>query len=276
MRNLLHAVFFRWKKSKCLWIGAAVMAASSALSCISIYRIGAKYEMQMPWDGQLFGGVWLVGIMIAVFCSMFVGTEYSDGTIRNKIIAGHARGTIYLMNFLFCAAAGVLFFAVAVFAAFITGVLLMDQAAFAAKDLCLFAADGVLMCVATAAVGTLICMLIPNKAYAAVTGILLMLIFLFAGSYLVSRLGEPEMYETYEFVADGEPLESQVAPNPLYLSGTQRSVCEFMVDAIPGGQAYQLANQAVARPYRILWCAAVETIVMNAAGICFFRRKDLN
>lgn len=276
MRNLLRAVFFRWKKSKCLWIGAAVMAACSVFLCISNYLTGAKYEMQMPWDGQLFGGAWLAGIMIAVFCSMFVGTEYSDGTIRNKIIAGHARGAVYLVNFLFCAAAGVLFFAVSVFAAFVTGVLLMDQAALTAKELCLFAADGVLMCVATAAVGTLICMLIPNKAYAAVAGILLMLIFLFAGSYLVSRLEEPEMYETYEFVADGEPLESQVAPNPLYLSGTQRSVCEFMADAIPGGQAYQIVSRSVAHPYRILWCAVVETIVMNAAGIWFFRRKDLN
>ena len=31
-------------------------------------------------------------VLAAVFSSVFIGTEYSGGTIRNKIIVGHKRG----------------------------------------------------------------------------------------------------------------------------------------------------------------------------------------
>ena len=44
----------------------------------------------------------LFGIISAVFISIFIGTEYSDGTIRNKLIAGHSRTAIYISNLLIC------------------------------------------------------------------------------------------------------------------------------------------------------------------------------
>ncbi len=274
MRNLLHACFFRWRKSRCLWVGAAAMACFCICMCLSFYRMGVNYDMAIPREGPLFTGAMLVNIVIAVFCSMFVGTEYSDGTIRNKMIAGHKRSAIYLANFAGCAAAGILFFAASVLSAFVTGSLLLDRGELPPSALLLCAADEIFMCVASAAVGTFIGMLIPNKAHASVAGILLALAFLLTGSYLSSRLGESEMYEAYDLTAEGE-LVSEMMPNPMYLSGTSRAVCEWMVDLLPGGQAYQIGNMEVARPYRILWCAAAETVALNAAGIWFFRRKDL-
>ena len=42
------------------------------------------------------------------FCQPFIGTEYSDGTIRNKIVVGHSRSTIYLANLLTCCFAGLI------------------------------------------------------------------------------------------------------------------------------------------------------------------------
>ena len=42
----------------------------------------------------------VVGILISIFYSLFLGTEYNDGTIRNKLIVGHKRETIYLASFI--------------------------------------------------------------------------------------------------------------------------------------------------------------------------------
>ena len=50
-------------------------------------------------DNGFFGCALFIGIVMAVFCSLFIGTEYSEGTIRNKIIIGQKRGTVYLSNF---------------------------------------------------------------------------------------------------------------------------------------------------------------------------------
>ncbi|MGY3662454.1 MAG: hypothetical protein ACXAHE_00930 [Roseburia sp. 1XD42-69] len=39
---------------------------------------------------------------------MFLGTDYSDGTIRNKLTVGHTRTNIYLANLIVTFAAGLL------------------------------------------------------------------------------------------------------------------------------------------------------------------------
>ena len=39
-------------------------------------------------DNGFFMCALFIGIILAVFCSLFIGTEHNDGTIRNKIIVG--------------------------------------------------------------------------------------------------------------------------------------------------------------------------------------------
>ena len=54
-------------------------------------------------DNGFFGCALFIGIVMAVFCSLFIGTEYSEGTIRNKIIIGQKEALficqIYYMLF---------------------------------------------------------------------------------------------------------------------------------------------------------------------------------
>ena len=53
-------------------------------------------------DNGFFARALFIGIILAVFCSLFIGTEHNDGTIRNKIIVGQKRETIYLSNMVTC------------------------------------------------------------------------------------------------------------------------------------------------------------------------------
>lgn len=63
-------------------------------------------------DALIFvGGLYLI-FAAAVVVGLFVGTEYSDGTIRNKLSAGHARRDIYLSKLIVCAAADVVIYVV--------------------------------------------------------------------------------------------------------------------------------------------------------------------
>ena len=58
---------------------------------ISTLQYG-DYEAQIT--NVLFIYPLVVAILIPAFVSLFVGTEYSDGTIRNKMIIGHTRLSI--------------------------------------------------------------------------------------------------------------------------------------------------------------------------------------
>ena len=62
------------------------------------------YEAQIT--NVLFIYALTVAILIPAFVSLFVGTEYSDGTIRNKMIIGHTRTCIYLSNLIVSSTAG--------------------------------------------------------------------------------------------------------------------------------------------------------------------------
>ena len=64
-----------------------------------------------------------MGLVAAILTSMFIGSEYSDGTIRNKLVVGHSRMRIYLANLIVCSVACVL-----IFLAYITGVFVVGSA----------------------------------------------------------------------------------------------------------------------------------------------------
>ena len=64
-------------------------------------------------------------------------------------------------------------------------------------------------------------------------------------------------------------------PNPNYVSGALRTVYQFIVDALPTGQAILLANQGLAHP-AVSLCASVGIVLLSGAvGMAIFKRKDL-
>ena len=86
MNNLFHAELYRYKQSLLFWctVCAAIVA-------------GIVYGLEVINNGT-FDDMFIVPlfVLLATFFSLSIGREYSDGTIRNKIIAGKTKSTIYL------------------------------------------------------------------------------------------------------------------------------------------------------------------------------------
>ena len=51
-------------------------------------------EFNYTLDHFYFAGMPFIGIFIAAFIGLLLGTEYSDGTMRNKLIVGHTRTNV--------------------------------------------------------------------------------------------------------------------------------------------------------------------------------------
>ncbi len=112
MRKLLSANFSRLWRSKIFWALEGISAIAGAvfyiLAIINTKNIGEDWYL-LSGNYYFFVVLVYIGAIMAVFSSFYIGAEYSDGTIRNKLNVGCARNSIYLANLVVVVTAGVLF-----------------------------------------------------------------------------------------------------------------------------------------------------------------------
>ena len=275
MRNLLSANFMRLKKSQQLWAILVVGAAFAGFRIFSLVSDQIDYGFPSTLDDALFTYAQIIGLTAAVFTSLFLGTEFSDGAIRNKVASGCPRVSIYLAGFLTVFAASVLSLIAYWIVALAAGIPLLEPLRMGAGEV-LFTVLGVLLMTGTfCAIFTLITMNCSSKAADAVVCILLFFGMLMASTYVYDRLEAPETVQSYALFVDGQLVPTEPEPNPRYLQPGPRAVFEFFRDLLPTGQSIQYSIQAVTNPVRLLLCSLGVTAVFTGAGAALFRRKDL-
>ena len=94
MSRLLYAGLYRLKKNKVYWSSFAVILAYGTFIYVSQYHNMRKYDFEFTLETAFFQFAMLMGVVTAVVVSMNVGTEYGDGTIRNKLVLGLSRTQI--------------------------------------------------------------------------------------------------------------------------------------------------------------------------------------
>ncbi len=275
MNKLLRANFSRLGKSRSFWIGMAVMLAFSLGYCLQQYRYNTLYHQEYGLDTVLFAPYIVTGILIAVFCSIFIGKEYGNGTIRNKLVVGHSRSSVYLANFITVTAAGLLMNLVYTATACALGIPLLGSLKSAGTIVLIFLLSGLLLTVALSAVFSMLALLNQNPAFVALFSTLGIFLALILAGYMYSRMQAPEFIEPYSLTIDGVVQAMEPEPNPNYLNDTQRSYYQFVMDLLPTGQAIQIAGMDVPHPERMPLFSALIIAAANIAGVYFFRRKDL-
>lgn len=271
MNKLLSANFLRLRKSKTFWACMAVMFAVGV--CFPILR--STGEISTDLEYLLFACSVFIGIVISVFCSLFVGTEYSDGTIRNKIIVGQKRWAIYLSIMIICSIAGIAL-CLAYFVPYLCiGIPTMGYFTVSMKVVLLFASAVFTLSIAYSAIFTMIAMLNQNKAIVTAVCILCAFLLFFSAGMIQQRLSEPKMIEPYSYQVSGEMTTAEAIPNPNYIKGVQRDIYEFLNDFSPGGQGMQLANMTGEKPGLLCLYSIIIIIGTTGAGLLLFRRKDL-
>lgn len=274
MAKLLRANLSRLWKSRIFYIGLAFMLLLNVFLVLDGWNYGRQGYPE-PLEDMLFQNCIIIGFVSAVVVGMFLGTEYSDGTIRNKIAVGHTRASIYLANLIICAAASALLLLISLAIGFGLGSFLLDPLGLPMKVLLLYTCIGLLTTVSFASIYTLVAMLSPSKASGAVLCLVLALVLLFATSAVEGTLTEPEMVQDFIMSVDGTPNLGEPHPNPRYVTGTKRAVLEVIYDILPTGQAFQISNNECAHPARLPAFSLLVALVTSAAGALLFRRRDL-
>lgn len=274
MIRLLSAGFLRLKKNKVFWASLILMAAWGIFMPVKMQMDAAQMGYVYVIENGFFACAIGVGIILAVFCSLFIGTEYNDGTIRNKIIVGGKRQSVYLANAVLSSAVGLALCAAYLLPYLCIGLPLAGGFTAPVGTILLTELTVLLLAVAFSSLFTCVAMVCQNKAATAVICILLAFGSLTTGMVLTQMLEAPKMHEIYSLELNGE-LSSVEEPNPKYLEGTKREIVQTLYDINPGGQAIQCAGMTAVNPARLPLYSLGIAVLATATGCALFRKRDL-
>ena len=135
-------------------------------------------------------------VAVAVLISWLVGREHDEG-FRNKVIAGHTKGSIYLSEFIMGTIGSVILYTLfaAIFLcvnSYIIGYVPI------AVGLKLFLCGMIACACSTAIIVTVSCM-ISHRAAVGLVSVLLIFALVFMSQTIVSLLRRPEFFEEYDY-----------------------------------------------------------------------------
>lgn len=279
MRNLLSANLLRLRKSYLFW-GTLTLSFGFGI-WVAVTQILEQMRYGGFEDSPAFSRYTsILGIVIAVFVSLFFGTEYSDGTTRNKLITGQSRTSIYLADLITASACSMLFSIAYLIACFAVGTPFMISGLLRNLEtqstvFVLTIAGTLVLTLAYSALFLLITLNCTRKTTSAVACILGSFILLIAGIYLNGRLEAPEYITGYELNVDGQVVPAEPELNPDYLRGTKREIFQFLYDFTPGGQSIQYSMVAAGNLHLMPLYSVIILTAATGAGAALFRRKDL-
>lgn len=286
MSKLLRGDFIRLFKSKIFWLGFIVMAGlASWVNLVKWMDLMDDPDFYDPPDEVLLAGAAYIWIIIAAVIGVFLGSDYSHGTIRNKHIMGHSRVAMYLSNLIVSVTATEIIH-IAYMALIIgaSAVGITQKFEMSAGNIAILIFKSILAVASLTSIVVLICMLISSRTACSVSAIVISFVLITAANSIYFRLHEKEYTEPYDYTFTneyGEEIEIHEGSvkNPRYLTGTKRKTYLFFNDLLPNNQIMQLAydyddedsNHTASLPLYSLSLIAVTT----SAGILLFRRKDL-
>lgn len=279
MKKLLSANFHRLWKSKIFWILECFSAIAGAifyiLAIVNEKNIGDGWYLA---NGNPYFYITLVyvGVIIAVFSGFYIGTDYSDGALRNKLSVGSTRCSIYLSNLIIVIAAGGIFTATHIAVSVLVGLPFLGGLLWEAlSPLGWRLLTGVILLLCYGAVFTFFAMLDSNKSRNLVVSFTLALAIIFGGILTSSRLAEPEFTSRMVMQADGSFQREHGLPNRRYIGGTTRTVYTIVDACIQSSQAFNIMrSEGEFSPLAVISMLGI-TAAFTTLGIAGFKKKDL-
>ncbi len=278
MRKLLSANFIRLFRSQVFWVLEAACAITGAsiylLAVINTREIGELWYLNNG-NYYFFLGVIYIGFVMAVFSGFYIGVEYSDGTIRNKLTVGHSRESIYLANMIVSFAAGLLFTVTHIAASLCIGLPLLGGLVWEALDLTLWRVlTGMVLIFCYATIFTFFAMLDKSRSRNVIVSFVLAMVISLGGLYTYSRLQEPEITTQMVMQEDGSFLRQDVE-NERYLEGADRQIYTVLDALLPSSQALNICRNDGQFSALSIVCLFGVSALFTGGGIASFKMKDI-
>lgn len=241
MRRLLAANIRRLMMNKAFWQSVSCMVIIECLLCLFLLN-----QTSMSFDFLIFLSFQCIGVLTSIFFSLFLGCEYSDGTIRNKLIVGHQRNSIYLASlFTGIFAITILYFA-GILAGYFMSIISYVPPQFSFSQIITAGFVGWFACISYISIFNFIGMLSSSKAKTALLCLLIAFSLIFVGALSYS-----------------------------ILSFTQDAFSQFLFEFNPVGQSVITMRIGIDSPTKLIGYSFILSFFLMIIGLYFFNKKDL-
>lgn len=260
MRKLLAADFHLLRRNIVFWLAFCFMVASTAILVIATYNMLTNYGYDAgayTIEATMFCMMPGIGIVNAIWIHLLIGNDYDQDTIRNKLVCGHRRSSIFFSHWLVaCCGALIILVASLVVGAVLSWhyfpAFMLDT-----TDFVLVLASCVLLTIAYAAIGVALAMNLSRRAGSVVCGMLAMLMLSMTASFLDVTLSATISLPGWEPVTLKDHL------------------VVLLYDLLPSAQCVQLNNMMFDRVSHWPLLSILFTVIVTIVGYLIFNRKDI-
>ena len=284
MSNLLRSELRRLFKSRWFWLCACIEIVLSLWLVLKEYEIALLYR---PYSLMLWGmpdelmseaGVFMVPVITGIFMVFFIGTEFQDKTLNNKLIYGTRRGAVYLCELAVCMLGTLLIYFSGIAVVFGTGLPLLGGLANPAREVVWRIVIGATATLGFTALYHAIFLYVGRLALCALFPLPLGVGLFHIASEIEGGLARRQ----FDFYIQNEvgKLPSVViqGENPEYIEGFQRVMYQFLYDFLPSGQLLRCNSYhdpLPEQPWVFLLYTLLFVFMCGTAGYLFFLKKDL-
>lgn len=281
MNKLLRADFARLFRSKCFWISAILCVIYPVFICVTNYIDASRYDYICCLEDSAWSIEAFLSIAVAVLIPVFIGTEYSDKTIRNKIVIGHGKSKIFVSNIIVCVVASAILLTIHNIVLFPLGLILFTVGS-SVKYIVMITLEGYAATILLSVIMVILSMFISRKTAASITCIMITLGLLLAGVYVKSALREPEFIQIYDVeITDAEMdlvnFEGKMVPNSNYIrEGIKRDIYEYVKNMTVGAQIVDVSDDHEIDWRWFAFFDSAAVIVFTIGGALLFKKKEIN
>ncbi|MDO5575419.1 MAG: hypothetical protein Q4G60_15725 [bacterium] len=257
MNRLLRADFYRMYRKKWFWLCTLAMLAL-AVVFILIQKTAMDYEVML--DRVIFLPMSFYGVATAALVSIFIGEDFSDGVIRNKILTCGNRAHIFYSDLIVSCTACVTVYLFTITLTIGIGSLLF-QSNLSAGKLMGYCLLGLFTCIAYACIYSLISIVLMNKSMA----VAVCMGLAFAMLFLCLHTNQIMVQSQYQ---DG-------VLNPHYAAGIKGVVYGILHDINPSGQSAQLSAMQCFQVIRFVAADLFWVLLSCICGVKWFQSRDI-
>lgn len=274
MIKLLNAGFFRLKRNKMLWIIVVItlgIASFQLFNHISSVEIWGKEGI----DKILINYITMIGIFIAIFTSLFIGAEYANGAIRNKLVVGNSRIKIYLSNLILSIVAGCFIEFIYMVFVSIIGIPTLGGLQMSLSEFAIILLNIIMIIITYSSIFTLITLLCSDITMSTVISIVL-IIAMFVGNMSLSFTADSTEFRRNTIINEQGKIEEVLVPDPNYPGDSKKKIAQTILYIMPTGQADKIAFDKDEIDIKILLLYSLGvSVIVNVIGIYCFSKKDL-